>query len=94
MPRVFQGTIATPEPIENNPKVTVVTTVSPLRGPKRGGIRVLVTGWNIYPPFAAYFGTKECTDVRNVAKGGRSFSCIAPSGTGKVLVIETGSNPV
>jgi len=87
MPRVYQGTIAVLEPIESNPKVTVVTSVFPTRGPKWGGIRVLITGWNLYPPLTAYFGGKVCKNSMNFAKDGRSFSCVIPAGTGKVPVI-------
>lgn len=89
MPRVYQGTVAVLEPVEVNPKILVVTSVTPHRGPKRGGNRVTVTGWNLAPPLKATVGGKPCGNIGNFAKNGRSFQCNVPAGAGKVPVAVT-----
>ncbi len=92
MPRVYQGTVAVLKPVENNPGVTVVTTVTPNRGPSWGKFQVTITGWNLYPPLQVHFGKKLCQNPRNFSKDGRSFVCTVPPGRGKVHVIVKRAN--
>lgn len=92
MPRVYQSTIATLRPTEANPGILVVTSVTPSRGPRSGGVRVTIYGWNLRPPLIARFGEKRCTHQKSFAKNGRSFTCIAPPGSGKVPVVVTREN--
>lgn len=87
MPRVYQSTIAVLRPREQNPRITVVTSVMPTRGPRRGGFKVTITGWHLYPPLTVRFGTKICTNAKEFDKNGRRFTCTAPSGVGKVPVV-------
>lgn len=87
MPRVWQQQVAVLAAKEENPGIVTVSSVFPVRGPKKGGQRVLVTGWNLVPPLTATIGGKPCTKVGNFAPDGRSFKCNAPPGSGKVPVI-------
>ncbi|PXF47299.1 hypothetical protein BWQ96_02912 [Gracilariopsis chorda] len=86
MPRVYQGRIAVLLPNEKNPGRMVVTSVHPFRGPKRGGGKVTITGWNLKPPLTITVGGKPCTNVGEY-KGGRSVTCRVPRGSGRAAVV-------
>lgn len=87
MPRVYQGKVAMLVPVEQNPGMLVVTSVNPFRGPKQGGGKVTVTGWNLRPPLTARIGNKKCSNVGEFRTNGRSFTCIVPPGSGKAQVV-------
>lgn len=89
MPRVYRSQLVALLPIEKNPGVVVVTTVYPFRGPKRGGYRATITGWNLRPPLKVSFGGKQCTSVSGWRADGRVVQCTVPSGSGKVSVTVT-----
>lgn len=86
MPRVEQHKLVVLAPSERNPNRLVVTTVNPFRGPRRGGVAITITGWNLRPPLSASVGGKPCGNPRSFAPDGRSFVCTVPSGAGKVPV--------
>lgn len=86
MPRVYADRVAVLSPIERDPKIMVVTSVLPFRGPKRGGGTVTITGWNLNPPLSVFVGGKACRNVRNF-QGGRSLQCNVPPGSGKATVV-------
>lgn len=86
MPRVYQHRVAMMLPQESNPGMLVVSSVTPFRGPKRGGNVVTVTGWNLRPPMTATFGGKACANAREFRSDGRAFKCTVPAGAGKVAV--------
>lgn len=93
MPRVYQERVAMLLPVESNPNRLVVTSVTPFRGPRRGGNDVMVTGWNLRPPLTATFGSRACTNPRAFRSDGRAFWCTVPRGTGKVAVhVKKGSS--
>ncbi|CAN8069189.1 unnamed protein product [Agarophyton chilense] len=86
MPRVYQGRIAVLQPNERNPGRMVVTSVNPFRGPKRGGGKIIITGWNLKAPLTITVGGRRCTNVGEY-KGGRSVSCLVPRGSGRAPVV-------
>lgn len=82
MPRVYKQQVAILQAVEDNPKVVAVTSLNPNRGPKRGGHKVFVAGWNFGSKKSKikvdFVGVGECTNVRFVASNGRSFWCTVP----------------
>eukprot|EP00178_Gracilaria_changii_P010962 TRINITY_DN31654_c0_g1_i1.p1 TRINITY_DN31654_c0_g1~~TRINITY_DN31654_c0_g1_i1.p1 ORF type:complete len:868 (+),score=113.15 TRINITY_DN31654_c0_g1_i1:891-3494(+) len=86
MPRVYQGKIAVLLANEKNPGRMVVTSVNPFRGPKRGGGKITITGWNLKPPLSITVGGKPCKNVGEY-RGGRTVSCVVPRGSGRAAVV-------
>lgn len=91
MPRVRQGHAAVLIPIyKRTPDAgPLVLSVTPNRGPRRGGYRVWVAAyhWGTPSPPVVKVGNKPCTNVV-VGKGG--LTCTIPAGRGKLAVFVNG----
>ncbi|GAB0490157.1 hypothetical protein MMPV_001389 [Pyropia vietnamensis] len=91
MPRVRQGHAAVLIPIyKRTPDAgPLVLSVTPNRGPRRGGYRVWVAAyhWGTPSPPVVKIGNKPCTDVVE-GKGG--LTCTVPAGSGKLAVFVNG----
>lgn len=90
MPRVRQGHAAVLIPIyKRTPDAgPLILSVTPNRGPRRGGYRVWVAGynWGVTPPVVKV-GNRPCTGVV-VGKAG--LHCTIPEGRGKLAVFVNG----
>jgi len=89
MTRNQQGFIAAAVPAYRPGAAPEVLGVAPDRGPKRGGYRLYVAGYNFGGRPQVRVGGKPCTAVTVV--GPHGLTCTAPAGSGKVPVTVNGS---
>lgn len=91
MPRVRQGHAAVLIPIyKRTPDAgPLILSVTPNRGPRRGGYRVWVAGynWGTPSPPLVTVGNKPCTGV---VLGRAGLYCTIPAGRGKLAVFVNG----
>lgn len=93
----LRGEIITPQVKKKNvnvlspdfptPTSVNVIAVTPFRGAKGGGKKVLITGHNFGSSPTASFGGNACTAISDVTA--TSFTCTTPAGTGLVDVAVT-----
>eukprot|EP00172_Hildenbrandia_rubra_P003715 Plantae.Rhodophyta-Hildenbrandia_rubra.ctg6272.p1 GENE.Plantae.Rhodophyta-Hildenbrandia_rubra.ctg6272~~Plantae.Rhodophyta-Hildenbrandia_rubra.ctg6272.p1 ORF type:complete len:1012 (-),score=257.59 Plantae.Rhodophyta-Hildenbrandia_rubra.ctg6272:4073-6658(-) len=90
--QVYKAQFPVLQPDYDAPPTTTLIAVSPHRGPKAGGIQVLVTGHNFGTKPKVMFGDEPCTDIVQVAEDGTSLKCTIPAGKGSVPVVITGAD--
>eukprot|EP00170_Pyropia_yezoensis_P006817 contig_27779_g6839 len=84
MTRTQQGFFAAATPIYSPGSGPKVMGLAPNRGPKKGGYRVYVAGYNFGSSPVVKAGSKACTAVKVVSKYG--LTCIMPAGAANVKV--------
>lgn len=84
MPRVFKNEVYVMAPKYEEPCDVRIIAVTPFRGAKGGGTKVIITGHNFGDAPSASFGDNPCTDVTDITA--TSFKCTTPAGSGLVDV--------